>query len=255
MSGTNEVRAIQLPAKVIVSLRAGFVLALANVICVAIFSYAWTKAKSPPKNIQVTGSAKKVIESDLVVWSAGVSNADPDLAKAYVKLEASVARTRAYLSARGIADSAVRISSVSTGRQYRRDEKGNQTDEVKQYVLEQQLTVSSTDVEKVAETARSVTELIREGVMIESNSPRYFYTKLADLKIEMLAEATKDATNRAEKIASNTRATLGPIAEARMGVMQINARYDDQTSGGGVNDTSSREKEITGVVTASFTIR
>lgn len=255
VSGNSEARSVGLPAKVIVSLRAGFVLALANVVCVGILAYAWTKTHRVEKSIQVTGSAKKVIVSDLIVWTAKVSNADPDLGKAYVKLEASVAKARGYLKARGIADSAVRVSSVSTARQFKRDVKGNVTDEVSQYVLEQDLTVSSEEVAKVAETARSVTELIREGVMIESVSPRYFYTKLADLKVAMLAEATKDAAVRAEKIASNSGAVLGTVSEARMGVMQINARYDDETSGGGVNDTSSLEKEITGIVTASFSIR
>ena len=56
----NE-RTIRLPAHVSVSLRAGFVLAIANVLCVVIFSYAWTRVKAEPKTIAVTGSARKAI--------------------------------------------------------------------------------------------------------------------------------------------------------------------------------------------------
>lgn len=245
---------LTLPAKVIVSLRAGFVLALANVLCVAILAYAYTSTRSGPKSIQVTGSAKKLITSDLIVWTASVSNADPDLATAYSKLEDSVKRTRAYLSSKGIPDSAITVSSVSTSRQYKRDDKGNITDTVTAYVLFQSLTVTSPDVLKVAETARSVTEIIRDGVLIDSSSPRYLYTKMADLKIEMLAEATKDAASRAQRIADNSNARLGSVSEARMGVMQINARHEDHFTASGVNDSSSYEKEITATLSARFSL-
>jgi|ERR1041384_5253644 hypothetical protein len=87
---------------------------------------------------------------------------------------------------------------------------------------------------------------------LESEAPKYLYTKLGDLKIAMLAEATSDAAARAQQIASNSRAKLGPIRDARMGVMQINAIHSNDVSGYGNNDTTSLEKEITAVVSARF---
>ena len=90
--------------------------------------------------------------------------------------------------------------------------------------------------------------------MLESEPPRYLYTKLADLKIEMLAEATRDATARARQIADNSGAKLGAIREARMGVMQINPVHSTAVSDSGNNDTSSLQKEITAVVTARFAL-
>jgi hypothetical protein len=93
----------------------------------------------------------------------------------------------------------------------------------------------------VAAASRKITELIQEGVVVESSAPTYIYTKLADLKIEMLAEATKDATARARQIAENSGARLGAIREARMGVMQINPVHSTAVSDSGNNDTSSLE--------------
>ena len=90
--------------------------------------------------------------------------------------------------------------------------------------------------------------------MIESAAPSYIYTKLADLKIAMLADATKDATTRAQQIAGNSGSKLGPILDARMGVMQINPAHSYETSDSGRNDTSSFEKEITAVVSARFAL-
>jgi uncharacterized protein len=88
--------------------------------------------------------------------------------------------------------------------------------------------------------------------MLESDPPQYLYTKLADLKIEMLAEATKDASTRAKQIAENSGCKLGAVRDARMGVMQINPLHSTSVSDAGNNDTTSMEKEITAVVSGRF---
>jgi uncharacterized protein len=247
-------RSVALPARVIVSLRAGAVLAVANVVCVIIFSWAWTKVRSEPKTIQVTGSARKAIVSDLIDWTAKVSAIDPDLTKAYDALKTASDKALAYLRAQGIGDSQIKVSSISTSKRRGRDEKGNETEKIIAYELWQNIEVTSTDVTRVSEAARNITGLIKDGVVVESNAPSYIYTKLADLKIAMLAEATKDATTRAQQIAGNSGAHLGSIVDAHMGVMQINPIHSYETSGEGRNDTSSLEKEITAVVSARFSL-
>ena len=68
----NE-RELTLPGKVIVSLRAGAILGVANIICVGIIAWAYTHAQAGPKVISVTGSAKRTIQSDLIQWHAKVS--------------------------------------------------------------------------------------------------------------------------------------------------------------------------------------
>ena len=85
-AGTNpdsDNTSLRLPARVIVSLRAGAMFALANIVCVAIVAYAYTHAKAEPKVINVTGSAKKAIQSDLIVWRISVSATSPEMARAY----------------------------------------------------------------------------------------------------------------------------------------------------------------------------
>ena len=254
-AASKESSGLKLPFNVSVTLRAGFVLALANVICAGILAFAWVQGKSEPKVISVTGSAKKVIASDKIVWSATISASDPDLSKAYDQLNRGMQRTSAYLKDAGIPAASVTVSSISTIRHMTRDEKGNFTDHISSYELKQSMELDSTDVPKVEQVQRKITELIKEGIMLESDSPRYFYTRLADLKIDMLAEATKDATTRARQIAANSGAALGPVRDARMGVMQINALNSDNSTGSGVNDTSSYMKEITAIVSAQFALK
>ncbi|CAN5586555.1 SIMPL domain-containing protein [soil metagenome] len=247
-------RQIGLPLRVSVSLRAGVVLAIANVLCAGIVAYAWTRTHRETKAIAVTGSARKAIQSDLIVWNAKITAIDADLTKAYDTLNASTKRAIDFVKAQGIPAEQIMVSSVNTWKRRGRDEKGNETEKIVSYELWQQVEISSGDVVRVADVARRVTELIKEGIVIESTAPSYIYTRLADLKIAMLAEATKDATTRAQQIAGNSGSKLGSILDARMGVMQINPAHSYEASDSGRNDTSSFEKEITAVVSARFSL-
>jgi hypothetical protein len=251
----DAARQVTLPAKLIVSLKAGFVLALANVACVLIFSWAWMHVKAETKAIAVTGSAKKAIVSDLIVWSARISAVDPELGRAFDALRAGNEKTLAFLKTEGIAENQIIVSSISTAKRRAKDDKGHELEKIVAYELTQEVQVRSADVNRVSDVARRITGLIKEGVMLESDSPRYLYTKMADLKIDMLAEATKDATARARQIAGNSGAQLGTILDARMGVMQINPIHSNDVSGSGNNDTSSLDKEITAVVSARFSLK
>ena len=257
-AGPNPVTdntSLRLPARVIVTLRAGAMFALANIVCVAIVAYAYTRAKAEPKVINVTGSAKKAIQSDLIVWRISVSASSQEMARAYESLNVSVDKTLGYLRAKGIRELDINPSSIRTIKHFVKTEKGQDTDKVSEYELNEAIEVSSLEVGKVRDVERGITALLKDGIMLDSNSPRFIYTHMADLKIAMLAEATRDATTRAQQIAVNSNATLGAIREARMGVMQINALHSDDVSGSGVNDTASFEKEITAIVSARFELK
>ena len=114
----------------------------------------------------------------------------------------------------------------------------------KGYVLTQSIRVESTDVEKIEKISREASDLLDQGIQISTNDVSYYYTKLADLKIEMLANATKDARNRAETIAKNAGANLGGLKTANMGVFQITApnSSNEDYSWGGTFNTSSKQK-------------
>ena len=270
MSDANS-RAATLPEKIVVTLRAGGVFfAIANVVCVAILAWAYISVKLEPKTLAVTGSARKAIVSDLVTWSGTITAKDASLVKAYDDLKVASDKVKAFLVANGIPESDITLSAITTSRRYHQEvvyapAAGSgtpaapatilTTDKVDMYTLSQSIAVSSTETKKVPEVSRAVTSLIKEGVEIDSEDPRYLYTKLSELKINMLAEATKDATARAEQIVNNANGRLGKLVEARMGVMQINPKGVTATSGEGINDTTSYEKEITAIVSARFEVR
>ena len=118
------------------------------------------------------------------------------------------------------------------------------------YNLTQSVTLDSRDLDKIEKISREVTELIEIGIELNSNPPLYYYSKLSELKVDLLAKASTDARQRAETIAKNSRSTLGKIKRANMGVFQITGLNSNENfSYGGSFNTSSKNKK------ASITIK
>ncbi len=233
---------------------AGVALAIGLVLASVIGGWAFVKGKRGDQIITVTGSARKRIKSDLVIWKAGVSYQAPVLADAYRSLSENVPRVKSYLISKGITEDQITISSISSQTLHSRNEQGEDTGQITGYSLRQELEVRSTEVEKVAKIARESTELINQGILLESMAPAYLYTKLGEEKIAMLAEAAKDAKVRAVRVAESTGSSIGSVRTARMGVLQITPADSNEVSDSGMNDTSSLDKDITAVVNVGFEI-
>jgi hypothetical protein len=231
----------------------GVALALGLIAATVVGSRALVRVKSEDQTIQVTGSAKRRIRSDLVIWSATVSYKSDTMAGAYKSLAAATPKVVDYLKHKGIAATEIVVDSISTKPMHAHDKEGRELEEtITGYTMSQTVEVKSNDVDRVTEVSRAATELINQGIPIDSAAPEYHYTRLGELKIQMLHEAAKDTRVRAEQIAQATRAKLGPLRSAKMGVMQINPADSTETSSEGNNDTSTLDKDVIAVVTSNF---
>ena len=134
-------------------------------------------------------------------------------------------------------------------------EGGRETGRILGYRLTQSFEIRSGDVDGITRLSQRATELINEGIPLVSPPPEYLYTRLADERVRMLAEATEDARARAEVIAKSAGSEIGPVRDARMGVFQITPRHSTEVSDYGINDVTSLEKDITAVVKVTFAVR
>lgn len=222
---------------------------VAVIICAATVKY---KFKSN-ETIAVTGLAEKDFMSDQIVWKGTFTRNDPDLKTAYEHIKSDEAAVKNYLNTAGIADSNMVFSSVSMNRNYDQkfDENGRNIGSVfTGYSLSETVTVDSRHLDKVEKMSREITNLLQKGIELNSQPPAYYYSRLNELKIDLLAKAATDARQRAESIATNSDVSLGSLRKATMGVFQITGKNSDEDfSYGGVFNTSSKEK------TASITLR
>jgi hypothetical protein len=232
----------------------GISLAIGLILSTIIIANTVTKVKLANQTITVKGYAERRIKSDFIVWR-GVFNVRGDkLTDAYAYLDRDLSLVKDYLVSKGVSENEIIFSSIRTRTLYARDQRGIPTEQVIGYELEQDVEIRSNEVDKISNLARESTELIKKGVQFQSLSPQYFYTKLGELKIDILAEATKDAKQRAEQLAQNSGSKIGSLRSATMGVLQITRAYSTEVSDYGINDTSSLEKDVKAVVTVSFSI-
>ena len=230
------------------------ILALGLIITGFIIGNTWKKVSRGSVTITVTGSASKNIRSDLAEWQGSYSNEAPSMTEAYTKLTQSSNKVKNYLVSKGFDANKLVFSSVTTLTIYEKNKDGNNTTNIIAYRLTQTVKLESNEVDKVDLLSREATELILQGVEIDSYPPQFFYTKIGDLKVEMIGLASQDAKLRAEQIANSTGDKVGEVRSSKMGVIQINAKNSTDVSDYGNNDTSSLDKVITSVVTVSFSI-
>ncbi len=205
------------------------------------------------ETITVTGLAEKDFTSDQVVWTGNFTRSGFDLKTAYASLKADEVEVKNYLSSKGIADSSMVFAALDIQKNYQNtsDENGKITGSVfNGYTLTESVTVDSREIDKIERLSREITDLLEKGIEFSSGSPLYYYTKLNDLKIDLLAKASADAKLRAQTIAKNSDADLGGIKKANMGIFQITGKNSNEDySYGGAFNTSSKQK------TASITLK
>ncbi len=233
----------------------GVCIAIATIVSSLILSYGLLKVtRFVKEQITVTGSAQKSIVSDYVVWTGSFVRRETQLSSAYKNLQKDLDMIRKYLISKGINEKEIIVSQIAMETIYKKDGKGNDTNDIHSFRLVQTVEIRSGEVGKIAQISRESTELINSGIEFTSNAPEYFYTKLDGLKIEMLSMATENAKQRAENMAKATGNKIRFLRAAKMGVFQITPVNSTEVSDWGVNDTTSLEKKVTAVITASFAI-
>ncbi len=208
------------------------------------------------QTISVKGVAEQTVTSDLGVWEPGVTVDAKTLPEAFAKLQADMDKLQAYLKANGVDEKSIQAQPVIKSNVMQMTASGMESGIIDSYRLSQNLLIQSGDVSMLDKLQRQVNSLYADGVNLNSYSPRYMYTQLENLKVGMLSEATQNAMQRAQEMASNTGNRIGSIRNARQGVFQItNPANSNDVSDYGYSDTSSIEKRVRAIVSIDFGIK
>lgn len=226
-------------------------LALAAVWIGHIFAATIHDAKHAHDTITITGSARKPITSDLVQWQLEVKGeATAPAAAAYEARTAGEALTsflrKAGIPADSVTPQVVQSDVVTT----RIDKRHTRTT----YVVSQGFDVSTRQIDVVEKAATRLGTLLEQGIDLSAQPLAFISTNLQAAKLDALAAATAEAHRRAEILVDGLGGHLGPMRASSLGVYQITPRNSTEISDYGVNDTSSRLKDVTAVVSATFAV-
>lgn len=230
------------------------IIGLALIISTLIGGIFYYRAKTLDNALSVTGSAKIEVSADTGKWVAQLTRLTrvSTLRSGYADIARDLDTVKKFLRDKGIADTQIVIGPVFMDQNY--DTQATPGIE-RDYTLRETIEVTSSDVNQINTLSKDISTLINQGVLIATSSVEYYYSKLPEARISLLADAMQDAQARAAKIAEATGKHIGSIRSASSGVVQVLPHNSVDISDYGSYDTSQIEKEITLTVKASFTLK
>jgi hypothetical protein len=230
------------------------ILGVCFIIGLSIVSLVLLQIKAADNALSVTGSAKQTVQADTVKWTATFSRTvyASQLNQGYEQMKKDEQIVAKFFKDNGISDEEIAISPVSMQKQYYYEKNQNSVDE---YTLQQNVLVTSKNIDKIKTLSKDVSSIISQGVLYSAYSPEYYYTNLPEMRVSLLPEAMKDAQKRAESIAQSTGKKVGALKSASMGVVQVMQPNSVEISDYGNYDLSTVEKEVMITVKASFTLK
>lgn len=189
--------------------------------------YSFIKAKTMDRIVTVKGLAEKEVMADIVLWPIDFKVAGNELSEIYSSLERDNSRIIEFLKENGIDSNEITISAPTIEDKMLYQYDNNVA--AFRYVATQTVTVYSAKVDKVYTLTNKIGELVKENIALGNSNQfgsttDYIYTKLNDLKPEMIEIATKNAREVAEKFAKDSNSSLGKIKSANQGQFTISNR-------------------------------
>jgi len=228
------------------------ILGLSIIISAGLGSFTFYKLRSMDY-ISTTGSAKKAVASDKVKWVSSISRQVKisNIKDGYAKIDTDLKEVRNFLTTSGIAENTIDASPILMNEIYDQNQGAE-----KSYNLIQNITIQSEDIQKISDLAKNTSSLvINKGVIFTTNSLEYYYSKLPEMRVSLLADAVADAKARATQLANAGGKKIGVLKSASSGVVQVMAPNSVEVTDYGMYDTSSINKEIMVTVKASFEIK
>jgi len=232
---------------------AASILAIGMIISAGLISRFFVRVKHE-KEIIVKGFAKAPITADVGELQVTVYVREGKQADAYQVLTRQMTEILGKVKESSPDDLDVEFQNPGFDERYKLNEKGVTTNEIESYLGNQTVTFTSSDVHWIKQVSQKLNKLIGEGYDIRVHAPTYLVSNLAEIKQELIKQATADGHRRAQVMAKNSSAKVGSLRAARQGVFQITEPNSTETSDYGRYDTSTIEKSIKAVVTLEYAI-
>ena len=181
------------------------------------------RSKEAVRTVSVKGLSEREVPADKVIWPLVYKELGNDLGTIYRTINTKNTIVINFLKANGISDAEISIAAPGIV-DMQAERYGNQSVPYR-YNVTSVITVSSNQVEKVRELIVKQASLLEKGVAIVSGDYQYntqfLFTKLNELKPEMIAEATKNARDAANQFAADSESHIGKIKTASQGQFSI----------------------------------
>lgn len=185
------------------------------------------KFKEFERSVSVKGLSEKELPADIALWPIQFTRAGNDITQLYADLEKDTQAIVEFLKRSGFSDSEITVSPPAItdklAQQY-----GDSSKVELRYSANQDITVYTEKIDAVRAAMKKLVELGKTGIVFTGgnyeNKTEYIFTKLNDVKPEMIEDATRKAREVAEKFAKDSNSRLGKIKQASQGQFTITDR-------------------------------
>jgi hypothetical protein len=179
------------------------------------------------RSVTVKGLSEKEFDADIVIWPIQFTVADSDLTALYNTIDEQSAKIRDFLAKNGIATADITVASPAITDKSAQQYENNLNPKFR-YSAIQTVTVYSENIVAARKVMGSLSKLGKEGIVFTGgdyqSQTEYLFTRLNEVKPEMIEEATRKAREIAQKFATDSQSSLGKIKKADQGQFSINAR-------------------------------
>lgn len=176
--------------------------------------------------VTVRGLAEREVMANKVTWPIVYKEVGNDLTAIYDKITANTEKIQNFLTANGVAKDEILVQPPNIVDQ--QADRYSTTTPSFRYNVTSVVVVTSSDVAKINGLIARQTELLRQGIAITAGDYQYQtiyeYTALNDIKPSMIAQATANARDAADKFAADSHSDLGKIKSASQGQFDITDR-------------------------------
>lgn len=190
--------------------------------------YYYYKTHISNNSVTVKGLSEKDVIADLAIWKLKFVITENNLQQGQKKITEQAEKINAFLLKQGFKTDEITIERIETTDLAANPYLNNNN--ASRFILTQSITVRSPNVTLVESSIPQTDKLIADGIIFDSEGfpVSYIFTKLNDIKPQMLADATQNAKKAAEEFAKNSHSKVGKIRHANQGVFSILPR--EQTS-------------------------
>lgn len=203
----------------------------------------------------VKGLAERRVQADTVNWTISLSvtgKEKSEIPGLKAKAEHTQKQISELLKSHGFEDADIKFGLMGHRYYDYRDEKGLVIDY--NNTIYTSIELNSKNVNNVEEARTALNKLnfeklIAQDIDLDEGRPSLLFTKLNEIKPDMLKEATKNARIAANEFAVNAGARVGSISNASQGSFSV------VDAGENYGDTSKIEKDVRVVTNITFYLR
>ena len=178
------------------------------------------------RDVTVRGLCERQVMANKVTWPIVTKEMGNDLVAIYDKIQRNNSAIISFLKSNGIDDTEISVNPPAVTD--RLADSYNAENVRVRYNVTNVIVVTSSKVDQVRKLIDRQTDLMKEGVAVVAENYQYQttyeYTDLNAVKPEMIAEATRNAREAADKFAADSQSRLGKIKTARQGQFTIEDR-------------------------------